>query len=191
MEMSFRPMIWITLRGFERYCPIRLSTDDGKSIKRLEIALRVPILLIVAAAAATSDFSPVSPQSSNNSPLLRGIPSENHVHVDGDAKKADITLHHRKHYHGGRYSVKAKVTESADEADNKRGTSTTVQEAEWDEALMVMEVQAMSRRVEGQEMEVIEVWVGNPAPQRSARPNSNAAQNNTSSNRHNNAVVMF
>lgn len=56
---------------------------------------------------------------------------------------------------------------------------------------MVMEVQAMSRRVEGQEMEVIEVWVGNPAPQRSARPNSYAAQNNTSSNRHNNAVVRF
>lgn len=27
------------------------------------------------------------------------------------------------------YGVKAKVTESADEADNKRGTSATVQEA--------------------------------------------------------------
>lgn len=49
--------------------------------------------------------------------------------MDGDAKKADIALHHRKHYHGGRYGVKAKVTESADEADNKRGTSATVQEA--------------------------------------------------------------
>ena len=55
-------------------------------------------------------------------------------------------------------------------------------------ALVVMEVQAMARRVEDQEMEAIEVWAEiRPAP-RSPRLNSNTAQNNPPSNKHNNVA---
>ncbi|GAB2530611.1 hypothetical protein GCM10026982_62420 [Nocardiopsis aegyptia] len=42
----------------------------------------------------------------------------------------------------------------------RRGTPATVLVAAVGEALVVVEVQAMARRVEDQEMEAIEVWVG-------------------------------
>ncbi|OWZ60643.1 hypothetical protein AYX15_07051 [Cryptococcus neoformans] len=42
MEMPFRPTTWITLKRSGAICPIRCLLKTGKSIKRLEIALRVP-----------------------------------------------------------------------------------------------------------------------------------------------------
>ncbi|AFR93096.1 hypothetical protein CNAG_06703 [Cryptococcus neoformans var. grubii H99] len=102
--------------------PNTLFTEDWEIDQEARDRFEGTILLIIA--AVTSDFSPVSPQSSNDSPLPLGIPSENHVPVDGHAKEGAIALHHRKHYHGRRYSVKAKVTESAGEGGNKKGNAS-------------------------------------------------------------------
>lgn len=144
------------------------------------------ILLIVA--AATSDFSPVSPQSSNNSPLLLGIPSENHVYVDGNAREAAISLHHRKHYHGRRYSVKTKATESVDEGGNKKGNASGGAEGDGGGSLGNGREGGGSGNGGNGGLGGNRGLGENPAPRRSPRLNPNAAQSNPSSNRHNNVT---
>ncbi|OXH48179.1 hypothetical protein J003_04729 [Cryptococcus neoformans] len=136
----------------------------------------------------TSDFSPVFPQSSNDSPLPLGIPSENHVYVDGHAKEGAISLHHRKHYHGRRYSVKAKVTESTDEGGNKKGNASGGASGGGGGGFGGGGGSGNGKGGGGSGNGGNRGLGGNPAPRRSSRLNSNAAQNNPPSNRHNNVA---
>ncbi|OXL10188.1 hypothetical protein C348_01476 [Cryptococcus neoformans Gb118] len=164
--------------------PNTLFTEDWEIDQEARDRFEGTILLIIA--AATSNCSQVSPQSSNSSPLLLGIPSENRVHVDGNAKEAAIALHHRKHYHGRRYSVKAKVTESADEGGNKKGNASDGASGGGGGGFGGGGGSGNGKGGGGSGNGGNRGLGGNPAPRRSSRLNSNAAQNNPPSNRHNN-----
>ncbi|KAE8542961.1 hypothetical protein D1P53_001026 [Cryptococcus gattii VGV] len=169
-----------------RDMPNTLFTENWEIDQEARDRFEGTILLIIA--AATSNCSQVSPPSSNSSPLLLGIPSENHVHLDGNAKEAAIALHHRKHYHGRRYSVKAKVTESADEGRDKRGNASDGAGGGRGGGFGGGGGSGNDKEGGGSGNGGNRGLGGNPAPRRSPRLNSNAAQNNPSSNGHNNAV---
>ncbi|EAL21892.1 hypothetical protein CNBC0330 [Cryptococcus deneoformans B-3501A] len=133
-----------------------------------------------------SDIDFFSDLPTNNSPLPLGIPSENHVHVDGHAKEAVIFdgHYHRKHYHGRRYGVKAKVTESADEGGNKKGNAGA---SGGDGGFGGDGGSGNGKKGGGSGNGGNRGLGGNPAP-RSPRLNSNTAQNNPPSNKHNNVA---
>nr|KIR84431.1 hypothetical protein I308_05448 [Cryptococcus tetragattii IND107] len=147
--------------------PNTLFTEKWEIDQEARDRFEGTILLIIAAAVAASNLSPVSPQSSNSSPLLLGILSGNHVHVDGNAKEADI-------------ATKAKVAESADEGSNKEGNTSGGAGGGGGSG--------NDKEGGGSGNGGNRGLGGNPAPRRSPRLNSNAAQNNPSGNRHNNVV---